>query len=129
MGQIAPPGLKLRMRHGYSNGLTRLLYGRVNPDSSGSRIDGEFRTLLWVVLILRAVWLLLLSGVVAFLTEVRRAPPAGVLAALAGPFVIWLVLAGIEVIARRMGDSDERRIRSILENLFADVAVGRGAIR
>jgi hypothetical protein len=129
VGRIALPAFQLRVRHGYSNGLTRLLYGSVTPTHSGSRIDGEFRTLLWVVLVLRGVWLLLLSGIALYLREARHLPFASGLAALAGPLLTGLLLVGIETIARRMGDADEETMRSRLGELFADIAVGGGESR
>lgn len=131
VGQITSGGFKLRARHAYSNGLTRLLYGRVTPIGSGSRIDGEFRTLLWVVLILRVVWIVLLSGILLYLRDATRSPGLhGLgLVPLAGPLLTGLFLVGIETLARRWGDRDEERMRSRLNELFADVAVGRGEHR
>jgi hypothetical protein len=97
--------IEMRARHGYSNGLTRIFYGSITPTPKGSRIEGEFRTLLWVVLILRVVWLFFLGAALA-----GREP------ALFGAIMI-LVLAGIETIARRMGDADEEKMRGFLSRL------------
>jgi len=123
VGQVKDMRFRARVRHGYSNGLTRLLYGRVISTSRGSRIEGEFRTLWWVVLILRTFWLLLFLSILAHLLDVLRrgqSPSPAIFV----PVLILGLLMGIEAMARRMGDRDEERIRSFLSRLFADVSIG-----
>ncbi len=123
VGQVKDGCFRARVRHGYSNGLTRLLYGRVTPTPSGSRVEGEFRTLWWVVLILRSAWLLNLFLISTYLLFVagRNQPP--ILSVLPGPILTLGLLVGIEAIARRMGDRDEEKTRGLLSRLFADVSV------
>jgi hypothetical protein len=112
VGRIDGSRFVMRVRHGYSNGLTRLLYGGITERKHGSRIEGEFRTLLWVVLILRVVWIVFLSQ--AFLAP--RNPASLVL--LAAFFFVVLV----EIVGRSMGDSDERKMRDHLKLIFVDVS-------
>jgi hypothetical protein len=128
VGQIQPGGFKLRVRHGYSNGLTRLLYGTVSPVDSGTRIAGEFRSLLWVVLILRCAGLFILASVFFYLRLFARSGTLHGLALLplAAPVLTLSLLVGIETLARRMGDADEARMRSRFRESFTDVAVGHG---
>jgi hypothetical protein len=126
VGRVQGGKFSMRARHGSSNGLTRLLHGAYVAIPGGSRIDGEFRSLLWVVLILRAVWLAILVPL-ALLTvdRLRYAPgssPIG-LEALA-PLLILGFLVAIEILARRMGDRDERNMREHLKRLFHDVTTG-----
>ena len=124
LGRIDGHRVEMRVRHGSSNGLTRLFYGVVTPTSQGSRVTGQFRTLLWVVLILRAVWIALGVPIVFLLVEFRGATssaPRELLPALLAPLVTLALLLFIEVVARRMGDTDERRMREHFDRLFADV--------
>lgn len=113
-------GFAMRSRHGYSNGLARILRGSVSPSSKGARLEGEFRTLLFVVLILRGAWIAILLSVAAVWRELAREGPAGLLFALAVPVSILSFLVAIEAIARRLGDSDEREMRAHLNRLFRE---------
>ena len=122
VGQVENGRFRARVRHGYSNGLTRLLYGRVTSTASGSRVEGEFRTLWWVVLILRSVWGLILLSILAHLLDVvRRGHPPSL--SILVPVLMLALLGGIEAVARRMGDRDEERIRDLLSRLFVDVSI------
>lgn len=94
--------LELRVRHGYSNGLTRIFYGTIASTPRGARIEGEFRTLLFVVAILRA-----LSALFAASVLFERA-------ALIVALPTVLLLLAIEAVARRMGDADEEKMREFL---------------
>ena len=121
VGQVADRRFRARVRHGYSNGLTRILSGQLTSTRAGSRVEGEFRTLWWVVLILRAVWFLILLAVFSYLFEVvgrGQQPSPSVL----GPILTLVILVAIEAVGRRMGDRDEARIREVLSRLFADVS-------
>jgi hypothetical protein len=123
VGRIEGSRVEMRVRHGSSNGLTRLFHGEVTPAAGGSRLAGEFRTLLWVVLILRAVWLALLAPMILVLAQLAppgRSTPRAMLAAVGAPLVTLAFLLVIEVFARRMGDADERRMREHFDRLFAD---------
>ena len=124
VGQVNDGRFRARVRHGYSNGLTRLLYGRVTLQPPGSRVEGEFRTLWWVVLILRSAWTLILVLISIYLLDVVRRDRQPSLPVFPGPILTLGLLAGIEVIARRMGDRDEERMRDLLSRLFADVSIG-----
>lgn len=124
IGQVKDGRFRARVRHGYSNGLTRLLYGRVTPQPSGSRVEGEFRTLWWVVLILRSASFLILFLISTYLLDLVRRGQTPSLPLVPGPILTLGFLAGIEAIARRMGDRDEERIRDLLSRLFADVSIG-----
>lgn len=112
VGRVEGSRFAMRVRHGTSNGLTRLLYGTISGGTSGSRVDGEFRTLLWVVLILRFVW-------VVFLGQLLLAPRNPASLVLLGPF-FFVVL--VEIVGRKMGDVDERKMREHLKRVFADVS-------
>jgi hypothetical protein len=126
VGQINGSELKLRVRHAASNGLTRLFYGKILPTPFGARIEGHFRTLRFVVAILRSVWLVLLLGTLALLREILSASGtlnrSEVAAVILGPTVTFTFLVVIEIVARRMGDRDENNIRAFLTRTFADVA-------
>lgn len=112
VGRVEGSGFALRVRHGTSNGLTRLLYGSISGGTSGSRVEGEFRTLLWVVLILRFVWAVFLGQ----LLLASRSPDS--LFLLGALFFVVLV----EIVGRKMGDADERKMREHLRRVFADVS-------
>lgn len=51
VGTLSDGRLQVRVRHGYSNGFTRIFHGTLASASGGTRIVGEFRTLWWVVAI------------------------------------------------------------------------------
>jgi hypothetical protein len=102
VGTLSDGRLQLRVRHGYSNGFTRIFHGTLTSTPRGARIEGEFRTLWWVVAIMRTVALFFVASV---LLERRAAPFALFMVAL---------LAGIEAVARRMGDRDEEKMREFL---------------
>jgi hypothetical protein len=112
VGRIDGSRFVMRARHGYSNGLTRLLYGAVTGRTTGSRVEGEFRTLLWVVLILRFVW-------IVFLSQVLFAPrsPSGLI-----PLAALLFVVIVEIVGRSLGDEDERKMRDHLKLIFVDVS-------
>ena len=112
VGRIEGSRFVMRVRHGYSNGLTRLLYGGVTGRTTGSRVEGEFRTLLWVVLILRFVWF-------AFLGQALLAPRSPSTPVLLAAF-FFLVL--VEIVGRSLGDADERKMRDHLKLIFVDVS-------
>ncbi len=122
IGRFEGESFLVRVRHGYSNGLTRVLYGRVASTSRGSRVEGEFHTLSWVVLVLRIAWLLILLPTFAYVIEVvgQGRPPSP---SLLGPLLTLALLVSIEAVARRMGDRDEARIREVLNRLFADASI------
>jgi hypothetical protein len=122
IGRIDGGSFLVRVRHGYSNGLTRVFGGRVASTPRGSRVEGEFRTLWWVVLVLRIAWLLILLPTFVYLITVLgqgRHPSPSVL----GPLLTLALLVCIEAVARRMGDRDEARIQEILKRLFADASI------
>jgi hypothetical protein len=125
VGWVGQGKLGMRARHGTSNGLTRLLRGSYVATPSGSRIDGEFRSLLWVVLILRAVWLAILVPLALLAWDSFRYPSPNREAlgpeALA-PLLILGFLLAVEIFGRRMGDRDEHDMRKHLKRLFRDVA-------
>jgi hypothetical protein len=123
VGRVVNGTFRARVRHGYSNGLTRLFYGGVTPTSSGSRVSGEFRTLWWVVLILRMAWLAIVLSIFAYLRDVVRRGYTPSPSLIAGPLMTLGFLVGIEGIARKLGDRDEEKIRNLLSRLFADVSI------
>jgi hypothetical protein len=127
VGRVADGQLEMRVRHGYSNGLTRLFCGRVSPTPAGSRLEGQFRTLWFVVLILRLAWLGFLVPIGFHLVDLARASSGAGrtdwLAAglgLAGPAATLGFLLLIEILARSMGDRDEERMRRHLTELLAE---------
>ena len=125
VGQLQGSEFKMRVRHGASNGLTRLFYGKVIPASFGSRVEGKFRTLCWVVLLLRVVWVAIWVPVGLYLLDqVRRARAGGEVDwsefTVAFPLMLFMfvLFIGIEAFARRMGDRDEHRMREPFEPTF-----------
>jgi hypothetical protein len=112
VGKVEGGRFEMRVRHGYSNGLTRLLCGRIAEEASGSRLEGEFRSLLFVVLILRFAWFV-------FLGQLLLAPRSAASLVLLGAF-LFIVL--VEIVGRKMGDADERKMREHLKRVFADVS-------
>jgi hypothetical protein len=112
VGRIDGSRFVMRARHGYSNGLTRLLYGGITGRSTGSRIEGEFRTLLWVVLVLRFVW-------VVFLSQALLAPRGPAMPVALGAFFFVIL---VEIVGRSLGDRDERMMRDHLKLIFVDVS-------
>ena len=125
VGQVERGRFKMRVRHGYSNGLTRLLYGKVIPIQTGGVIAARFETLWWVVLILLVMWCLILVPVALYLRQASRygASPAVLIAGALGPLVTWFFLMAIEIVARKMGDGDEVKMRQHLKDVFADASV------
>jgi len=128
LGQIHGNQIKMRVRHANSNGLTRFLYGSVEPSGTGSRLDLRFRTLWWVEALLRATWVGLAVPVVYVLLETLVGQGAGEVGewqeALTGLGVLVFMIAfllGVELFARWMGDRDEGRIREHILGLFEDV--------
>ncbi len=126
VGQINGSEIKLRVRRGTSNGLTRLFYGQILPTPFGARIEGHFRTLRFVVAILRSAWFALLLGTLALLREILYASGtlnrSEVASVILGPALTFAFLVIIEIVARRMGDRDEDNMRAFLTRTFTDVA-------
>jgi len=127
LGRVGPGFFEMRVHHGYSNGLTRLLYGRLSPTPRGVRIEAQFITLWWVVLILRLVWLALLVAVGFYLSELTGYSARGgeirlldMAFGLAVPAAALGILLVAEVIGRRIGDRDEKRMRRHLRDLFKE---------
>lgn len=127
VGRVSDGDFEMRVRHGYSNGLTRLLYGRVTRAAAGSRIQGQFRTLWFVVLSLRLAWLAFLGPIAFYLVELNRFAGAGgrtswpeVGFGLVVPVAMFGFLLLIEMVARSMGDRDEERMRQHLTRLFSE---------
>ena len=69
-------------------------------------------TLLWVVLILRFVW-------IVFLGQLFLAPRSPASLVLLGAF-FFVVL--VEIVGRKLGDADERKMREHLRRVFAEVS-------
>lgn len=127
VGLVTDSRIAMRVRHGYSNGLTRLFDGRVTRTSFGARLEGRFRTLWWVVAILRLVWLLLLVPSGVYLLDVARHARAGgavswseVAAAAALPGATLALLWLVELWGRWLGDRDEERMRRHLAGLAGE---------
>jgi hypothetical protein len=127
IGRVDTGRFEMRVRHAYSNGLTRLLDGKVTRTARGARVEARFRTLWFVVLILRLAWLavllpagLYLSGVVGHPQGAGSADWSAVAATLAVPVAIVALRAGIEAFARHLGDADEERMRQHLVGLLSE---------
>jgi hypothetical protein len=114
IGELEGGAFALRVRHGYSNGLTRILRGHVVEAPGGCKIVGELRTLWWVVLVLRCVWLfnLYLASKVLWASSV----PATALV----PLFVTAFVMGIEAFGRHLGDRDEETIRRTFAKAFSD---------
>lgn len=127
VGRVGPGFFEMRVRHGYSNGLTRLLYARVRPTPRGTRIEARFTSLGWVLLILRLIWVALLGGIGLYLLELGGHSDRGsdmrlveVALGLSVSAATLGALLAVEVIGRRLGDRDEERMRLHLGNLFKE---------
>ncbi len=118
VGEVEAGRFALRVRHWYSNGLTRIVYGTIAPSPNGARISARFETLLWVVLILRAIWCAtLVAAAVALRAQFHWIP-------IVLPALLLAVLGCVEAFGRRLGDRDEEVIRRHLARLFAPDRIG-----
>jgi len=129
VGVLKLPLIQMRVRHGYSNGFTRLLDGRIESAAeaagAGSRLTLRFQSIRWIELLVRVVEVVLLGPVLAYaLGVVWYAQRGGVvdwgatLAATAGAALPIALLVGIEWFARRLGDHDEQAMRRALRDWF-----------
>ena len=50
-GNLQGNEIRMRVHHAYSNGYTKLLFGRIEPSSYGSRLVIEFRPIRFEVLV------------------------------------------------------------------------------
>lgn len=130
IGQLGDSTIRMRVRHGYSNGLTRLLYGTVTATRSGSLLHLRFRTLWVVEAILRAIWVIMLLAMGFEIIDAPSHPGRGGPAqwrhlglSLVGPAATLMFVVVIEALARRLGDADERRMRRHINDVFADVCL------
>ena len=115
------PTLEMRVKHGYSNGFTRLLYGTIQPHGTGSRLELSFRSIWWIELLVRLIEVFLLGPLVAYSIalllfalrggEIQWTP---VLVWACTPLLTVALLAGIEIFARALGDRDEQHMRTAL---------------
>ena len=127
VGQVGERAVRMRVRHGYTNGFTRILSGQFDVTELGTRIDLRFRTLRWVELIMRAVWAALLVPSILFVSGALQTAPSdwrAVNLALAGPAVTLILIFAIEAFGRRLGDGDEREMREQIDRWFTDVRSG-----
>lgn len=122
VGVLGDDEIHMRVRHGYSNGFTRILSGSLQPTDSGSRLDLRFRTLWWIEAIMRAVWLGIGLPFGFYLVSLARsASPidrAELLAAVLAPALTLGFLGAIEWIARRLGRRDEQTLRDAFQRWF-----------
>lgn len=108
--------IRMRIRHAYSNGLTRfarvrlVAAGAPGNASEGTRVELVCQSIRWVEWIMRGVWLVLLLPVAAVWNE-----PAALRAGAAVAVPTVAVLAVIEWVARRLGDRDEEELCRRLE--------------
>jgi len=115
VGVIGEREIQMRVRHGYSNGFTRLLSGTIGATEQGSRLELTFRSLLWVELLMRAVWLSFLVPLVIHFSSGDAFDWAVV-----GGFAAMLgVLVGIEATGRRLGRRDEEHMRRALPTMLS----------
>ena len=131
VGNIRDDRLEMRVRHGYSNGYTRLLYGRIEATHSGSRIRIEFKPVRFVIVVMTVLWWVILIPTLIYLASlVRHAFLGGsvdwrVVGFWAlGPGATLAVLYVVEVIGKKLGQRDEERMRQHVEGMFADVRLG-----
>jgi hypothetical protein len=63
VGVLKLPLIQLRVRHGYRNGFTRLLDGRIEPAAAraGSRLTLRFQSIRWIELLVRVIEARILS--------------------------------------------------------------------
>lgn len=116
VGAVGDRDVALRVRHPYSNGLTRIFYGEIVEEPDGAVLRGEFRTLLWVVLVMRACWILVALFPVYFLARAN----SPLRFASFGFLIVIAFLVAIEAWARRLGDADEDTLRRHLTKVFAN---------
>ena len=125
VGNVQDDRFQMRVRHGYSNGYTRLLFGRVEARGSGSRVSLEFRDVRFVVLLMNGVSALMVATSLVYLASIWRYASQGgevdwmaVGAGLFGPSVVLFTFLIVEVIGRRLGRKDEKKMRQHIRSLF-----------
>lgn len=128
VGNVDGDNFRIRKRNWYSNGLTKLLYGRIIDFDRGCLLEAEFKTLFLVVLLMR-----FLIGVFLILTVCKTIPLAlyyfstgylqfCCLGAILFP-VIMIFLILIELFARYLGNLDQKSISNFIHDLFRDVLI------
>ena len=126
VGRVDGDRFQMRVRHAYSNGYTRLLFGTIEPAGDGSLLRLEFRDVRFVVVLMNLASAVVGIGALAFaLSTARYASRGGeidwsiVAAGLAGPVTVLVVFLLVEIVGRHLGRRDERRMREHLQALFA----------
>ena len=126
VGRVDGDRFEMRVRHAYSNGYTRLLFGTIEPRGDGSRLRVEFRDVRFIVILMNVVSVFI--GLTAFafaLSTARYAWSGGridwsvVAAGLAGPVTVLVVFLLVEIVGRHLGRRDEQKMREHLRALFA----------
>lgn len=117
VGNVRGDEVQMRVRHGYSNGYTRLMFGRIEPAPSGggSRLRVEFHDVRFVVLLMNVVTLLILGPGLWY--WLRNGAPE----ALIVPAAVVGILLVVEIIGRKLGRRDEEAMRRHLAASFQDV--------
>ena len=121
VGLVSNDEVHMRVRHGYSNGFTRILYGHVEPSGEGTRLHLRFRSIWWVEALMRGVWVLLALPLGLYLADLLRHGYFDLpylLSAVGAPLLMLSFLAGIERIGRTLGDRDEQTMREAIRGWF-----------
>ena len=115
----------MRVRHGYSNGFTRLMDGRIEAGGSGTRLTLRFRSIWWIELLVRVVGVAFVGPLLVYAIALGVYAQRGgsvdwieAVVASVGTLVPLVMLIGIEWFARKLGDADEHRMRDALHTWF-----------
>jgi len=112
VGNVADRRFQMRVRHAYSNGYTRLLFGSIEEAGSGSRIRLEFKDVRFIVVLMNVVSVGLVVAMLVYLsTFAGHATPTDLALGLAGPATVLVVFLICEIVGRRLGRRDEKRLR------------------
>ena len=125
VGNAEDDRFQMRVRHRYSNGYTRLLFGTIEPRGSGSRLRLQFRDVRFVVVLMNAISALLVLSTLGYLFSIWRYASGGgevdwdaVVAGVSGPVVVLATFLIVEIIGRHLGRKDEQRMREHIHSLF-----------
>jgi hypothetical protein len=121
VGVVSNDAVHMRVRHGYSNGFTRILYGHVEPWGEGTRLHLRFRSVWWIEALMRGVWVLLALPLGLYLADLLRHgffDLPKLLMAVGVPLGTLGLLAGIEWFGRMLGDRDEQTMRAAIRGWF-----------
>lgn len=133
-GNTVGDRIQMRVRHRYSNGYAQLLFGRVQPEGSGSVLEIRFRPTRLVTIPLMLGWWALFLFVLVYLARLALDSAGGgsieretALEMILAPVLVLVVFFVAERIGRHLGKRDEERMRRHVHSLFRDAIRDRAA--